>query len=102
LRAGRSGRRPDLADDGILRQIPSRGALLASDQKKRGLPRPLLCDLLGYTKMWGSDGIMGGDLPDSEVALPYLQGYFPKRLHKDFSAILRSIRCGGDHSDWGH
>jgi len=69
--------------------LPLSEELRRSDQSRRGLPRPLLADLLGYTKMWGSDGIMGGDLPDSEVALPYLQGYFPKRLHKDFGAYFR-------------
>jgi glutamate dehydrogenase len=65
--------------------MPAREELLASSQKLRGLPRPLLADLLGYTKMWGFDSIMHGDLPDSAVARPFLQGYFPKRLHRDFS-----------------
>jgi glutamate dehydrogenase len=66
-------------------QIPSREALLASDQKKRGLPRPLLADLLGYTKMWGYDKILHSALPDSDIAHPFLEAYFPQRMRRDFS-----------------
>ena len=36
------------ADDAV----PTRDELLASPQRDRGLPRPLLAVLLGYTKMW--------------------------------------------------
>jgi glutamate dehydrogenase len=67
-------------------QIPSREFLLAGDQKHRGLPRPLLCDLLGYTKMWGYEKILQSKLPDSEIAHPFLDAYFPHRLQRDFSA----------------
>jgi glutamate dehydrogenase len=66
-------------------QIPSREALLASDQKHRGLPRPLLADLLGYTKMWGYDRILHSTLPDSEIAGPFLEAYFPERMRREFS-----------------
>jgi len=69
-------------------QIPSRGALLASDQKKRGLPRPLLCDLLGYTKMWGYEKILQSKLPESDVAHPFLEAYFPHRLRREFAAYF--------------
>jgi glutamate dehydrogenase len=66
-------------------QIPGREALLASDQKKRGLPRPLLADLLGYTKMWGYDRILHSSLPDSNLARPFLETYFPQRMQREFS-----------------
>jgi glutamate dehydrogenase len=69
-------------------QIPSRDMLLASDQKKRGLPRPLLCDLLGYTKMWGYEKILHSKLPESELARPFLDEYFPKRMRREFSAYF--------------
>jgi glutamate dehydrogenase len=69
-------------------QIPGREMLLASDQKKRGLPRPLLCDLLGYTKMWGYDKVLHSKLPDSELARPFLDAYFPKRMRSDFIAYF--------------
>jgi glutamate dehydrogenase len=65
--------------------IPGREALLAGDQKKRGLPRPLLADLLGYTKMWGCDQILHSALPDSEIAIPFLDAYFPQRMQREFS-----------------
>jgi glutamate dehydrogenase len=66
--------------------LPSRAELLQSNQKARGLPRPLLADLLGYMKMWGYENILHSDLPDQELARPFLDAYFPKRLHRDFNA----------------
>jgi glutamate dehydrogenase len=69
-------------------EIPTRVELLQSDQKKRGLPRPLLADLLGYTKMWGFEKILHSDLPDRDIAQPFLQAYFPKRMRRDFSAYF--------------
>jgi glutamate dehydrogenase len=68
--------------------IPARDELLRSDQQARGLPRPLLADLLGYTKMWAFDAVMRGELPDSPIAAPFLQAYFPKHLHRDFSVYF--------------
>jgi glutamate dehydrogenase len=67
-------------------QIPSREQLLQSNQKGRGLPRPLLADLLGYTKMWGFDKLLHSNLPDSPIAQPFLHDYFPKPMRQDFSA----------------
>jgi glutamate dehydrogenase len=72
-------------------QIPSREMLLQSDQKARGLPRPLLADLLGLMKMSAFEQLMQSELPDSPPANPFLQDYFPKRLSCGFSAHL------GDH-----
>lgn len=72
-------------------QLPSREMLLQSDQKSRGLPRPLLADLLGLMKMWAFEQMMQSALPDSALANPFLQDYFPKRLNSDFNAYL------GDH-----
>ena len=69
-------------------QIPGREALLASNQKHRGLPRPLLCDLLGYTKMWGYENILTSKLPDIEIARPFLDAYFPHRLQREFSTYF--------------
>jgi glutamate dehydrogenase len=69
-------------------EIPTRAELLQSDQQRRGLPRPLLADLLGYTKMWGFDRILHSDLPDNAVARPFLLSYFPKRMRRDFSAYF--------------
>jgi glutamate dehydrogenase len=65
-------------------QIPSRTELLQSDQKTRGLPRPLLADLLGYVKMWGYEKILHSNLPDHEVARPFLDAYFPIQMRQSF------------------
>jgi glutamate dehydrogenase len=66
-------------------EIPTRAELLRNSRKESGLPRPLLADLLGYTKMWGFDKVLHSDLPDHELAQPFLQAYFPKRMRRDFS-----------------
>jgi glutamate dehydrogenase len=68
--------------------IPAREELLQSNQKARGLPRPLLADLLGYTKMWACDLVMHSEIPDSPEARPFLQDYFPRRLHRHFSVYF--------------
>jgi glutamate dehydrogenase len=83
----------DLIDEMILEgmvdrlnpEIPSREELLRSTQKDRGLPRPLLADLLGYAKMWGFEKLMHTELPDSPGALSFLEAYFPQMLCKGFS-----------------
>jgi glutamate dehydrogenase len=66
--------------------IPSRDTLLQSRQKERGLPRPLLADLLGYVKMWGSDRLVQSGLPDNALAHPFLDAYFPVPLRQKFIA----------------
>jgi glutamate dehydrogenase len=78
------------AIDRLNPEIPSRETLLASDQKLRGLPRPLLADLLGYTKMWGFDKILHSKLPDSEIAHPFLEAYFPQRMRFEFNPYFPS------------
>jgi glutamate dehydrogenase len=80
------------ADDGI----PTRDELLASPERKRGLPRPLLCLLLGHTKMWAFQKVMETDFPDSETGKPFLNLYFPQRLqgfaeHFETHALRREI-----------
>jgi glutamate dehydrogenase len=65
------------ADDAI----PSREELSDSPGRSRGLPRPLLCLLLGHTKLWALDEVMESAFPDSPAARPFLDRYFPKRLH---------------------
>ncbi len=75
--------------DGIIdrlgAQLPPRELLLQHPQKARGLPRPLLADLLGYSKMWAYERLVGGSLSDNPVALPFLQAYFPAPLVRNFS-----------------
>ncbi len=64
--------------------MPTKAELLQSDQKSRGLPRPLLADLLGYAKMWSFDQILHSGIPDSDIARPFLNAYFPKHMRQNF------------------
>jgi glutamate dehydrogenase len=68
------------ADDGL----PGKQELLASPERKRGLPRPLLCVLLGHIKNWAFEMLMETEFPDSATGRPLLDAYFPKRLRDSF------------------
>jgi glutamate dehydrogenase len=97
LDSGRSARRyeefvglvDDMAGAGLLNRedesVPTREQLLASEQRGRGLPRPLLCVLLGYTKMSAFQLLLETDFPDGEAGRPFLEGYFPRALRERFS-----------------
>jgi glutamate dehydrogenase len=79
----------DLVGAGILNRndesVPSREELLASPHRKRGLPRPLLAVLLGYTKMFAFQMVMETEFPDRESGQAFLHAYFPKRLRDGFA-----------------
>ena len=91
----------DLLGAGVLNRaddaIPTRDELLASSERKRGLPRPLLAVLLGHTKNWAFQMLMETEFPDSKAGRPLLEAYFPKRLrdsyaeHFDGHALKREI-----------
>jgi glutamate dehydrogenase len=66
--------------------VPSRADLLASPHRERGLPRPLLAVLLGYTKMHAYAELVEGDFPESVAGRPFLEAYFPQRLRRAFAA----------------
>jgi glutamate dehydrogenase len=66
-------------------EIPGRMELLHSEQKWRGLPRPMLADVMGFTKMWGYELLIHTNLPDSAIAKTFLDAYFPSRLRERFS-----------------
>jgi glutamate dehydrogenase len=84
----------DMVGAGILNRgdeaVPSRDELLASPERKRGLPRPLLAVLLGYTKMYAFQMVMETDFPDSKAGRPFLDGYFPRRLRESFAEHFES------------
>jgi glutamate dehydrogenase len=65
--------------------IPRRDELLASPHRERGLPRPLLAVLLGYSKIAAFQAVMETDFPDREAGRPFLHGYFPRRLRDGFA-----------------
>jgi glutamate dehydrogenase len=78
-----------LVRDGIVNRVdaalPRKAELLAGKSRDRGLPRPVLCVLLGHVKNWAFMQLMKTDVPDSDVAAAFLRSYFPHRLQKDFS-----------------
>jgi glutamate dehydrogenase len=91
----------DMLGAGVLNRaddaIPSRDELLASPQRKRGLPRPLLAVLLGHTKNWAFQMLMETEFPASAAGRPLLDAYFPGRLraryaeHFEGHALKREI-----------
>jgi len=62
--------------------LPRRGELLAYPARERGLARPLLAVLLGYTKMWAFGRILQTDLPEDPAAETFLENYFPRQLRE--------------------
>jgi glutamate dehydrogenase len=79
----------DMVGAGMLNRadesIPAREELLASPHRKRGLPRPLVAVLLGYTKMFAFQMVLETEFPDSEAGHPFLDAYFPKQLRDGFA-----------------
>ncbi len=66
--------------------LPTREELLASAQRDRGLPRPMMAVLLGYSKMRAFDTVLRSSLPDGSAARPFLEAYFPKKLRESYAA----------------
>jgi glutamate dehydrogenase len=64
--------------------LPRRSEFLASKAKDRGLPRPVLCVLLGHVKNWVYAEVLESDVPDSDVARPFLDAYFPAKLRTEY------------------
>jgi glutamate dehydrogenase len=79
----------DMAGAGLLSRadesVPTREELLASPLRERGLPRPLLCVLLGYSKMSAFQLLLETDFPDGPAGRPFLDGYFPRLLRERFA-----------------
>ena len=81
LRTGARGGLLSRSDE----SVPSREELLASPQRERGLPRPLLCVLLGYSKMRAFQQLLDTDFPDGALGRPFLDAYFPRLLRERFA-----------------
>jgi glutamate dehydrogenase len=79
----------DMAGAGLLSRedeaVPTREELLASPHRDRGLPRPLLCVLLGYSKMSAFQLLLETGFPDGASGRPFLDGYFPRLLRERFA-----------------
>ncbi len=76
----------DMEGAGLLRRdedaVPTRDELLASDQRARGLPLPLLALLLGQTKIWAYELVIETDVPESRECIRFLSEYFPVGLRQ--------------------
>jgi glutamate dehydrogenase len=68
--------------------VPSRDELLASPPGERGLPRPLLCVLLGYSKMSAYQSLLETDFADGAAGRPFLAAYFPHLVRERFAQHL--------------
>jgi len=66
--------------------VPSRDELLADPGRSRGLPRPLLCVLMGHVKNWAYARVLKSGLPDAPVNRHFLVGYFPPRIRERFES----------------
>jgi glutamate dehydrogenase len=79
----------DMAGAGLLHRqdesVPTREELLGSPQRDRGLPRPLLCVLLGYSKMSAFRLLLETGFPDGAAGRPFLDSYFPHPLRARFA-----------------
>ncbi|MBI5506796.1 MAG: NAD-glutamate dehydrogenase, partial [Deltaproteobacteria bacterium] len=79
----------DMIGAGILDRgddaIPAKEELLASTERGHGLPRPLLCVLLGHCKNRASQMLIETAFPDHPLARPFLDGYFPARLRDGYA-----------------
>jgi glutamate dehydrogenase len=69
------------ADD----SVPPREELLAGPHRERGLPRPLLCVLLGHSKMSAFQQLLESEFPDGAAGRPFLDAYFPHLLRERFA-----------------
>jgi glutamate dehydrogenase len=82
----------EMAASGVLSRadesIPDREELLASPERGRGLPRPLLAVLMGYSKMRAFEALAASDFARSPLARPLLEGYFPRRIRESFAEHL--------------
>jgi glutamate dehydrogenase len=64
--------------------VPARDELMEGPAHDRGLPRPLLCVMLGNVKNWAFTKTLHSSLPDAEVAQPLLVSYFPTRMREAY------------------
>lgn len=82
----------DLLAAGILHRnedaIPPRDELAATASLGRGLPRPLLCVMLGHLKNWAFSSLLRSQVPDAAVAQPFLLAYFPALMRGQFREAL--------------
>ena len=70
--------------DRVDASLPTREEFLASPMRERGLPRPVLCVLLGTIKNWAFKGALQTSAPEAAAARPLFTAYFPTLLQQKF------------------
>jgi glutamate dehydrogenase len=82
----------ELAVAGVIHRdddaVPSRDELMANHARGRGLPRPLLCVLMGHVKNWAYARVLKSGLPDDPANRHFLASYFPALIGQRFDAQL--------------
>ena len=68
--------------------VPSRDELMANPARGRGLPRPLLCVLMGHVKNWAYARVLKTGLPDDPANRHFLASYFPALIQQRFDGQL--------------
>jgi len=68
--------------------VPSRDELMADPARGRGLPRPLLCVLMGHVKNWAYARVLKTGLPDAPANRHFLASYFPGLIRQRFDGQL--------------
>jgi len=82
----------ELAAAGVIHRdddaVPSRDELMANPARGRGLPRPLLCVLMGHVKNWAYARILKTALPDDPANRHFLASYFPALIQQRFDGQI--------------
>ena len=68
--------------------VPSRDELTANPARGRGLPRPLLCVLMGHVKNWAYARVLKTALPDDPANRHFLASYFPALIRERFDGQI--------------
>ena len=78
----------ELAAAGLIHReddaVPARDELAANPVRGRGLPRPLLCVLMGHVKNWAYARVLKTALPDDPANRHFLVDYFPPQIRQRF------------------
>jgi glutamate dehydrogenase len=82
----------ELAAAGLIHRdddaVPSRDELASDPARGRGLPRPLLCVLMGHVKNWAYARVLKTGLPDDPANRHFLVSYFPALIRQRFDGQI--------------
>jgi glutamate dehydrogenase len=82
----------ELAAAGLIHRdddaVPTRDELIGNPARGRGLPRPLLCVLMGHVKNWAYARVLKTGLPDDPANRHFLASYFPALIRERFDGQL--------------